>query len=189
MLPLHSLSTNDLERMADEEFWNYARAYANTVPPISSDENNYQDQYLECELSSGTCLIPLKDVIEILPSPQLTTHLPLAPIWLRGLVSWRNEAIPLVELDSYLNGVITPLSQGMLVIAAYRATTVGLFVPGVDLTSTVQFKQAQSFPEPGIFYTPVRAGVIKGNYAEKPVLDIPALIPDVIQQIEMRADG
>ena len=188
MLPLHSLSANDLERMADEEFWNYARACANTVQPLPSEKKDYHDQHLECDLSSGTCLIPLKDVIEILPSPQQSTHLPLAPTWLRGLVSWRTEAIPLVELDCYLNGISTPLSDGMLVIVGYNAMTVGLFVPGIDLTSTVQFKQIQTFPEPGIFYTPVRSGVIKGNYAEEPVLDIPALIPDVIQQIEMRAD-
>jgi len=189
MLPLHSLSANDLERMADEEFWNYARAYANTVPPLSSEKDNYQDQYLECELSSGTCLIPLKDVIEVIPSPQQHTHLPLAPAWLRGLVSWRGEAIPLVELDSYLNGVSDPFSSGMLVIVSYRALTVGLFVPDIGLTTPVRFEQAQTFPGPGIFYTPVREGVIKGIYAEEPVLDISALLPDVIRQIGMRTNG
>ena len=189
MLPLHSLSANDLERMADEEFWNYARAYANTIPPLSSEKDNYQDQYLECELSSGTCLIPLKDVIEVIPSPQQYTYLPLAPAWLCGLVSWCGEAIPLVELDSYLNGVSAPFSSGMSVIVSYRAMPVALFVPGIGLTATVQFEQAQTFPGPGIFYTPVRAGVIKGIYAEKPVLDISALLPDVIQQIGMRTDG
>ncbi len=189
MLPLHSLSANDLERMADEEFWNYARACANTVPPIPSEKNNYQDHYLECELSSGTCLIPLKDVIEVLPSPPQFTHLPLAPDWLRGLVSWRSEAIPLIELDSYLNGVNAPLSGGMLVIVSYNAMTVGLFVPNIGLTTTVQFEQTQSFPEPGIFYTPIRAGVMKGIYSEEPVLDVSALLPDVIQQIGSRTDG
>jgi chemotaxis signal transduction protein len=189
MLPLHSLSANDLERMADEEFWNYARACANTVPPIPSEKNNYQDQYLECELSSGTCLIPLNDVIEVLPSPPQFTYLPLAPAWLRGLASWRSDVIPIVELDSYLNGVNTELTGGMLVIVRYSATTVGMFVPGIGITTTVQFEQAQPFPEPDIFYTPIRAGVIKGIYSEEPVLDISALLPDVIQQIGSRADG
>jgi chemotaxis signal transduction protein len=189
MLPLHSLSANDLERMADEEFWNYARACANIVPPIPSEKNIYQDQYLACELSSGTCLIPLNDVIEVLPSPPQFTHLPLAPAWLRGLASWRSEAIPIVELDGYLNGVNTSLTVGMLVIVRYNAMTVGLFAPGIGLTSTVQFEQAQPFPEPGIFYTPIRSGVIKGIYSEEPVLDISALLPDVIQQIGSRADG
>lgn len=189
MLPLHNLSANDLERMADEEFWNYARAYANSVPPTSSEKKYSQDQYLECELSSGTCLISLKDVIEVLPSPQQYTYLPLAPAWLLGLVSWRGEAIALVELDSYLNAVSVPLASGMLVIVSHSDTTVGLFVPGIGLTTTVQFEQLQTFPEPGIFYTPVRTGVIKGIYAEEPVLDISALLPDVIQQIGMRTDG
>jgi chemotaxis signal transduction protein len=183
------MSANDLERLADEEFWNYARACADTVQPVPSEKNNYQDQYLECELSSGTCLIPLKDVIEVLPSPPQFTHLPLPPAWLCGLASWRSEAIPIVDLDGYLNGVNTPLTGGMLVIVRYSTMTVGLFVPGVGLTTTVQFEQTQPFPEPGIFYTPIRAGVIKGIYSEEPVLDISALLPDVIQQIGSRADG
>ena len=189
MLPLHSQSTNNLERMADEDFWKYARECANAVPPAPSEKNNYQDQYLECELSSGTCLIPLKDVTEVLPSPSQCTYLPLAPAWLRGLVSWRSETIPVVELDGYLNGVNTTLAGGMLLIVSYNAITVGVFVPAIGLTTTVQFEQTQPFPEPGIFYTPIRAGVIKGIYSEEPVLDISALLPDVIQQIGSRTDG
>jgi chemotaxis signal transduction protein len=185
MLPLHGLSTNDLERMADDEFWNYARMYASSVPPISPDKSNHLDQHLECKLNRGTCLIPLKDVIEVLPSPQQYTHLPLVPAWLRGLCAWRGEAIPVVELDTYLNGVSTPHSHGMLVIASYNELIVGLLVPDIGRTTPVQFEQVHSFPGPTIFYTPIRAGAIKGVYAEEPVLDVSALLPDVVQQIGM----
>ena len=187
MLPLHGLSTNDLERMADEEFWNYARAYAGTVPRISSQESNYQDQHLECELSRGNCLIPLEAIVEVLVSSQQYTHLPLVPPWMRGLFAWRGESIPLIDLDMYLCGVSSSLPDGMIVIANYNEITIGLLVPGVGLTTTVQFEQVNSSTGPTVSYTPMRAGVIRGVYAEEPVLDVSALLPDVVQQIGMGA--
>jgi chemotaxis signal transduction protein len=187
MLPLHGLSTNDLERMADEEFWNYARVHAGIVPRISSQETNYQDQHLECELSRGKCLIPLKATVEVLPPPQQYTYLPLIPAWMRGLFAWRGEAIPVIDLDMYLCGVSFSHSGGMLLIVNYSAITVGLLVPGIGLTTTVQFEQVQPPVGPAVFYTPIRAGVIRGVYAEEPVLDVSALLPDVVQQIGMAA--
>jgi chemotaxis signal transduction protein len=187
MLPLHDLSTNDLERMADAEFWNYARERADSVPRISSRESNYQDQHLECELSCGNCLIPLKSIIEVLPSSQQYTHLPLIPTWVLGLFAWRGETIPLIDLDMYLCGESTSHPGGMFVIANCNDITVGLLVPGVGLTTTVQFEQVNPSIGPTVFYMPMRAGVIRGVYAEQPVLDISALLPDVVQQIGIGA--
>jgi chemotaxis signal transduction protein len=175
--------------MADEDFWNYARVYANAVPPISPEKSNYQDQHLECKLSRATFLIPLKEVIEVLPSPQQYTYLPFAPTWLRGLIPWRGETIALVELDTYLNGESTFHSNGLLIIVRYNDATVGLLVPEIGLTTTVQFEQVHPFPGPSVFYTPIRAGVIRGVYAEEPVSDVSALLSDVVQQIGMRTDG
>ena len=185
MLPLHGLSTNNLERMADEEFWNYAREHADTVPQISSQERNYQDQHLECELSHGNCLIPLKDIVEVLPSSQQYTHLPLTPTWMCGLFAWHGCTMPLIDLDMYLYGVSSSRTGGMLVIANYRDISVGLLVPDVGLTTTVQFEQLNPSIGPTVFYTPIRTGVIRGVYAEEPVLDVSALLPDVVQQIRM----
>src|SRR5436305_3851197 len=126
MLPLDGLSTNNLEQMADKEFWNYARAHSDIVPRISSQESNYQDQHLECELSRGNCLIPLKAIVEVFPSPQQYTHLPLIPVWMRGLVPWRGEATAVIDLDMYLNGVSSSRLSGMLLIANYIDLTIGL---------------------------------------------------------------
>ena len=187
MLPQHDLSTNDLERMVDEEFWNYARMRADIVPGISSQESSYQDQYLECELSCGNCLIPLKAIVEVLLSSQQYTHLPLIPSWMPGLFAWRGESIPLIDLDMYLCGVSSLRPGGMFVVANHNDKTVGLLVPGIGLTTTVQFEQVNPSIEPTVFYMPIRAGVIRGVYAEEPVLDISALLPDIIQQIGMGA--
>lgn len=187
MLPLHGLSTNNLEQMADEEFWNCARAQADIVPQISSQERNYQNQHLECELSQGNCLIPLKAIVEVMPPPHRYTQLPLIPSWMRGLVAWRGEAIPLIDLDMYLCGVSALRLDGMLLVANYTDITVGLLVPSIGLTTTVQFEQVDPSTGPTVFYTPIRAGVIRGVYAEEPVLDVSALLPDVVQQIGMAA--
>ena len=187
MLPLHDLSTNDLERMADEEFWNYARMRADIVQGISSQESSYQDHYLECKLSCGNCLIPLKAIVEVLPSSQQYTHLPLTPSWMHGLFVWRGETIPLIDLDMYLCGISSLRSGGMFVIANHNEKTVGLLVPGIGLTTTVQFEQVKPSIEPAVFYMPIRAGVIRGIYAEEPVLDISALLPDIVQQVGMGA--
>jgi hypothetical protein len=75
----------------------------------------------------------------------------------------------------------------MLLVANYRDITVGLLVPGIGLTTTVQFEQLNLSTGTTVSYTPIRAGVIKGVYAEKPVLDVSALLPDVVQQIGMAA--
>ena len=173
--------------MADEEFWNYARARADIAPQISPQEKNYRDQYLECELSCGNCLIPLKAIAEILPSPQHYTYLPLIPSWMTGLIAWRSETIPVIDLDMYLSGASSTRASGMLVIANYKDITIGLFVPGIGLTTTVHFEQANTPVGPNVFYIPIRAGLVKGVYAEEPVLDVSALLPDIVQQIGMGA--
>ena len=185
MLPLDDLSTNDIERMADEDFWNYARTRAGIAPRISSQESNYQDHYLECELSCGNCLIPLNAIVEVLPSSRQYTHLPLIPTWMSGLFAWRGISIPLIDLDMYLCGVSFSRPGGMFLIANYSDKTVGLLVPAIGLTTTVQFEQVNPSIEPSVFYMPIRAGVIRGIYAEEPVLDVAALLSDIVQQIGM----
>ena len=187
MVPQHGLSTNDLEHMADVEFWNYARVQAGIVQQIAPHERNYQVQHLECELSRGNCLIPLKAIVEVMPSTHQFTRLPLVPTWMRGLVAWRGEVIPLIDLDMYLCGVSASRLAGMLLVANYMDITVGLLVPGIGLTTTVQFEQLNPSTGTTISYTPIRAGVIQGVYAEKPVLDVSTLLPDVVQQIGMAA--
>jgi chemotaxis signal transduction protein len=183
MLPLNGLSTFELEQMSDEEFWDYARKQADASSRFSSQEKNYQDQYLECELSRGNCLIPLKTIVEVVPPPHRFTQLPVTPGWMLGLVAWCGEAIPVIDLDMYLCGVNASPLNGMLLVTSHADATVGLLVPGIGLTTTVQFEQMNPSTKPSMFYTPMRAGVVRGVYAEEPVLDILALLPDVVQQI------
>ncbi len=187
MLPLHSLSTFDLERMSDEEFWNYAHKQAGIISQDSSQEKDRQDQYLECKLCWGNCLISLTAIIEVVPPPHRFAQLPVIPGWMRGLVAWRGEAIAVIDLDMYLCGVNASPLDGMLLMANHAGVTVGLLVPDIGLTTTVQFEQMNLSAGPSVFYAPIRAGVVRGIYAEEPVLDVSALLPDVVQQIGMAA--
>ena len=187
MVPLDGLTTFDLERMSDEEFWNYAHKQACIIPQGSSHELDYQDQHLECELSRGNCFIPLKAILEVVPPPHRFAQLPVTPGWMLGLVAWRGEAIAVIDLDMFLCGVNASLPDGMLLVANHASVTVGLLVPSVGLTTTVQFEQMNPSIGPSMFYTPIRAGVIRGIYAEAPVLDVSALLPDLVQQIGMAA--
>jgi chemotaxis signal transduction protein len=187
MLPLHNLATLDLEQLSDEEFWDYAHKRAAMTFQDSSEETNYQKQHLECELSWGNCFVPLKAILEVRPPPHRFAQLPDIPGWMCGLVAWHGEAVAVIDLDMYLCGVNASPLDGMLLIAHDAGVTVGLLVPGVGLTTTVQFEQMHPSTGPSVVYTPLRAGLVRGIHAEKPVLDVSVLLPDVVKQIEMAA--
>src|SRR5215469_13637305 len=87
----------DLERMKDEDFWEYARQRARIAPEPPSHA-----EYLECKLSGKTCLVALGDLAEVLPPPHRLAHLPMMPAWMVGIMAWRGEAIAVVDLDLYL---------------------------------------------------------------------------------------
>ncbi len=116
MLPLDGLSTYSLEQMSDEEFWNYARQRASVASRISFPEQDDQDQYLECKLSSGYCLLPLRAIIEVVPPPHRFARLPSTPGWMCS-------------------------PDAMLLVASHAELTIGLLVPGVGQTTTVQLEQ------------------------------------------------
>ena len=179
MLPLHGLSTYSLEQMSDEEFWNYARQRASVAARISFPEQDDQDQYLECKLSSGYCLLPLRAIMEVVPPPHRFARLPSTPGWMCGIRAWHVETIAVIDLDLYLSGTGNSSPDAMLLVASHAELTIGLLVPGVGQTTTVQLEQM----------TPATAqeGVVRGIYDGRTVLDAPALLSGVVQQIERAA--
>jgi chemotaxis signal transduction protein len=141
MLPLDGLSTYSLEQMSDEEFWNYARQRASVASRISFPEQDDQDQYLECKLSSGYCLLPLRAIIEVVPPPHRFARLPSTPGWMCGIAAWHGETIAVIDLDLYLSGTGNSSPDAMLLVASHAELTIGLLVPGVGQTTTVQLEQ------------------------------------------------
>src|SRR5437660_7136418 len=95
--PLSELDIEGLERMSDEEFWDFARQRAFAGPMLSS-----RAEYLECKLPRKTCLIALCDLAEVLPLPRHLARLPRMPAWMAGIMAWREETIAVVSLDRYL---------------------------------------------------------------------------------------
>lgn len=187
MFPLDSSAAHDLEQMNDDEFWNYARECASIVTRFPSREEDYQDQYLDCKLSRGSCLIPLKAIVEVVSPPHRFAQLPFSPGWMRGVLAWRDETIAVIDLDLYLYGTDASPLDGILLVISYTDLKVGLLVPAVGLTTTVQFNQLILSTGPSMFYTPIRTGVVSGVHTEAPVLEVSALLPDLVQQIGMAA--
>ena len=62
---------------------------------------------------------------------------------------------------------------------------VGLLVPAVGATTPIQLDQLTTPTQAFAWYMPARAKAIKGVYAETLVLDLTALLADVVQQIGM----
>lgn len=178
-------SLQNLEQMSDAEFWNFARARASAASRVPSHEEIHLHQYLDCELSRGNCLVALKAIEEVIPPPHRFALLPRIPRWMPGVVAWRSAMIAVVNLDMYLYGIHTLSPEGMLLIAKDADLVVGLLVPALGLTTTIQFEQMAPATGLSMLYTPIRAGVVKGVYAEAPILDVPALLSDVVQQIGM----
>jgi chemotaxis signal transduction protein len=172
MLPLDGLSTYSLEQMSDEEFWNYARQRASVASRISSPEQDDQDQYLECKLSSGYCLLPLRAIIEVVPPPHRFARLPSTPGWMCGIAAWHGETIAVIDLDLYLSGTGNSSPDAMLLVASHAELTIGLLVPGVGQTTTVQLEQMMP--------ATTQEDVVRGIYDGRPVLDAPALLTGVV---------
>lgn len=178
----------NLEQMTDEEFWQHARTEAaQAAIVLSLSESAALHQYLECGLQRGKCFVPLHAIEAVIPASSPLARLPFAPHWLHGVQAWRGEIVAVVNLDDYLSGIDAPFTGGMLLIARHPECAIGLLVPEVGLTTTIEFEQLAPAIIPSAFYTTSRVDVVKGLYAGCPVLDIARLLGDVTLQIEMAA--
>src|ERR1700726_2277051 len=87
-----------LEQSSDVEFWNYARQLAYAAPAIAQRE-----EYLVCEFGSGSCLLPLSTLLEVVLPPHRLALLPATPPWMPGVVAWRGDTLAAVNLAAYLS--------------------------------------------------------------------------------------
>jgi chemotaxis signal transduction protein len=75
----------------------------------------------------------------------------------------------------------------MLLIARHPECLIGLYVPEVGLTISIEPEQLTPAIDSSYLATPAQAAVIQGAYNDRPVLDIAALLADVALQVEMAA--
>jgi chemotaxis signal transduction protein len=173
-----SSTVSKLEQLSDEGFWNLARELAGgTYSALQHSE------YLECEFASGSCFISLTALHEVVLPPHRLALLPDTPEWMRGIIAWQSEILAVVDLDAYLSGsssLSEPFSEGMLLVTRAGEVPIGLLVPTVGTTKAIALDPATMHTPVFAWYMPGRAKDIE---AEKLVLDLDALLADVVQQM------
>jgi len=189
-----------LEHLSDAEFWNYAYEKAHTphstrstqaLTSIATPPDNMLT-CLTCELRTAHCILPLTIIREILLMSQHLTLLPAIPFWMLGILSWRGETIAAIDLCSYLTkNISSPLQDPVILIVQHEGISLALCV--LSISSTLTFVNSNQFPPFSLSSTlkevevPVGiVGVWEQENAEQKqtlVLDIPALIKDVVQSV------
>lgn len=181
---LPEMSILDLERMSEEEFWECARQRAHAIPELPSHA-----EYLECALDRGTCLIALRDLAEVLPPPHRLARLPGMPARMAGIMAWRGETIAVVSLDSSLwfayPPSLPPATDGMLLVAHAGNRTLGLLVPALGFTTTIEYEKISAWPASSEQLSGGGTGIVEGMHADVPILNMSALLTDLVQQIGM----
>lgn len=181
---LPEVSIQALEQMSEDEFWEYARQRVHTVPELPS-----RAEYLECKLDRGTCLVALRDMAEVLPPPHRLARLPGMPIWMTGIMAWRGETIAVVSLDTYLwsahNPPLRGAADGMLLVVHTENRTLGLLVAALGFTTTIEHEKISASPDSPDLRPGEGAGIVEGMYADIPILNMSALLTDLVQQIGM----
>ena len=185
-----------LSQLSDEEFWQYARELAYKTPTSSQPE-----EHVECLLSRDRCLIPIAALYEVIPPPHRFALLPAMPPWMVGVVAWRGETIAVIDLEAYLFGSTNHLlHEGTLLVASHAGLPLGLVVPSIGETtafedeSTIDKGAMNCAPTEALPERVSRFGgshcALKGVQGDVLLLDIAALLTDVIQRIEIAAsDG
>jgi chemotaxis signal transduction protein len=176
-----------LVQMSDEEFWDYARQRASAIPASLSCA-----EYLECQLQGENCLIALDNLAEVLPPPHRLARLPEMPVWMAGIMSWRGEVIAVVNLDRYLFASETHdyawETNGMLMVVGKSGQLLGLLVPALGFTSTIEFEQIQPQQTPTGFAIQDEAGIVEGCYSNQPIVNISSLLTRLVREIGTAAE-
>jgi chemotaxis signal transduction protein len=187
--PVSQEQIDQLERLSDEEFWDYARRLVHTVPPAV-----HPNEYLECTLRQGRCLIPLTALYEVVLPPHTLALLPALPLWMLGVVAWRGEAIACIDLEAYLSNVPATFSpqqgilrEGLLLMVRHADIPVGLLVPAIGQTTPLLSEQETPTIVLPTWCAPARGACVQRIQGEALVLDIPTLLSDVVQQLEIAA--
>ncbi|QBD80523.1 chemotaxis protein CheW [Ktedonosporobacter rubrisoli] len=183
----HSLYEDPLAHLSDEEFWALAASAAN-----STTSHPLPAEYLLCMCGTERCAISLASLGEIVQPREHFTRLPAAPPWMYGIVMWRGEMIAVIDLDAYLlNKTALPRSERtdeILLVAQSDKLVLGLLVARIESTTTLEKEPILPLDQSSAWGSPLRANAIAGVYGRRTetlILDIPAILIDVEQQIRM----
>ncbi len=192
-----------LEQLSDTEFWNHAYEKAHmprslhashALATIASPPDDTLT-CITCELRAAHCFLPLTPVREILPVTQHITLLPDMPLWMLGILSWRGETIAVIDLCSYLTkSSATPLQKRVFLVVQHEHISLAFCVLSVgSVASVLNVQQITPFTLPSVAEggePPI--GIVgvwehgDGEQKQVFVLDVPALVNDVVQCIERK---
>lgn len=108
---------------------NYERrslAHAVTLPGRDFDDDLWRG--VGFRVGTRRLVSDFRDVVEIVPMPQLT-HVPGAQPWLLGVGNLRGNLFPVVDLKYFLEGEFTQVSEGQRVLIIRQ--------PGGDVALTI----------------------------------------------------
>lgn len=194
----------DLAQLSDDEFWQFARAQG-----ARAGAAVHHEEYVECALdgSGHRCWLALDALSQAVSPPHRFALLPSMPPWMVGLVAWRGEMLPAIDLAAYLADSPQPVTgsrqaaQGMLVVMHDAgkdrsfSPSLALAVPAIGPTVTIAPEQvearnllaADDAALASGWLAATRAAVIRGSYNDAPVLDIPALLAAIVEEIGIAA--
>lgn len=177
--------SHTLEQLSDDEFWSLAHSMveAFTAPAIGLHE-----QYLECHLRQGRCILPLEILREVISPPYHFSIFPTSPPWMLGVRAWREEILPIVDLAAYLShsaadSETASRGVGLLLIAGHKDIVLGLYVTdAIPIHLSQETLQALNPPDFSLSHLP--NGVIKGKVEpETPLLDSDPLFQHIVQSL------
>lgn len=188
-----SALASHLEQLSDAEFWALAYQQAAITGSAVSHE-----EYLECKLdgSGGRCLLALEALSQVVLPPHRFALLPAMPDWMIGLVAWRGDTLPVVDLAAYLADSKRPLteqpSEGILLVTnaiSEENSSLGLLIPAIGLTTPLPREEISTHDASVGCPAPSRIDVVQGSSKGTPILDVHSLLTDIVQRIGMAALG
>jgi chemotaxis signal transduction protein len=183
-----------LEQLSNDEFWRLAVKIALATPATQAPS----DDYLECVLAHGRCLLPLILLREIVSPPYSFSRFPATPSWMTGIGAWRGETIAIIDLDAYLfhHAARSPhnVMDAILVVAQLDDLILGFLVKDAGSVTTLDVEQVVPFEQASTWYTHLQKEVVigvkcdgGGNQqldSEALLLDMPVLIHDIVQRLK-----
>lgn len=187
-----------LSQLSEEAFWSYARELVGITPvadKLSPEQRAaVYAEYLECVMGEGHYLFPLAALHEVVPPPLRYTFLPGRPVWMAGLAAWRGVALAVIDLSLYLTGnpgnVNKSVLPARLLIAHDDDLSLGFLVHStgdiIAASNVLPVASDDALPANAVsWYVAARNGLIAGRYADAVVLDVPALLADIVRQLAM----
>ena len=194
-----------LDNMSNDDFWDHAKALAaQSSRPMQmlAPLDTLPKTTLTCVTcflrEGGSCVLPFAVIREILPISQHITRLPDVPPWVIGVLSWRGETMPAIDLCAYIAQKELPHPRERItLITKHEETWLALCVLSINVTpAIVDIEQVVSF-SPSLLANdediPPLRGIVglwemeESIDSKKPlVLDIPLVFKDIMQRIENR---